>query len=405
MSDVVERFLEYVKFDTASCPDREAIPSTETQFKLGAHLVKELLAMGIHDARMDDFGYVYASIPANIENSKSIGFISHMDTSPDMSGKGVSPRIVKNYDGETISLNDEFSLSPSEHPSLLNYIGQDIIVAGGDTLLGADDKAGVAEIMTLADRLMRNPGIRHGRICLGFTPDEEVGRGADKFDIKGFGADFAYTVDGGELGELVYENFNAAAAKVSFKGKSIHPGSAKNVMLNASNIALEFHAMLPVPERPEHTEGYEGFSHLIKMEGETEQAQLRYIIRDHDLDRFQKKKEQMRLAADFLNLRYGEATVRLEITDSYFNMKEKILPHMEIVETAAEAIRDAGVEPVTVPIRGGTDGARLSYMGLPCPNLSTGGHNFHGRYEYIPVQSMEKMCEILLNIVIRYAAH
>lgn len=403
MPDVVERFLKYVTYDTASAYETEKIPSTEKQFKLGELLVRELLEMGLSDVRMDEFGYVYASIPANTENCKSVGFIAHLDTSPDMSGKDVKPRIVRCYDGGTICLNEEFALSPSEHPSLLNYTGQDLIVTDGTTLLGADDKAGIAEIMTLAEKLVKTPEIKHGRICIAFTPDEEVGNGAEKFDVKGFGADFAYTVDGGMLGELEYENFNAANAKVRFRGKGIHPGSAKNVMINACNLAMEFHAMLPQAERPEHTEGYEGFIHLTNMEGETEQALVRYIIRDHDAERFQRKKELLKLAEQLLNARYGEGTVQAEIKDSYFNMKEMILPHMYIVDIAAEAMRDAGIEPKMVPIRGGTDGARLSFMGLPCPNLCTGGHNFHGRFEYIPVPSMQRVCEILENIVRRSA--
>jgi tripeptide aminopeptidase len=399
MPDVVERFLKYVAYDTASSYEAGKMPSTEKQFKLGEELVRELHEIGLSNARLDEFGYVYASIPANTENCKSIGFIAHMDTSPDMSGKDVKPRIVRNYDGGDIRLNEEYTLSPSEHPSLSNYIGQELIVTDGTTLLGADNKAGIAEIMALAEKLMKTPSIKHGKICIAFTPDEEVGNGAEKFDVKGFGADFAYTVDGGMLGELEYENFNAASAKVRFRGKGIHPGSAKNIMINACNTAMEFHSMLPAAERPEHTEGYEGFFHLTHIEGETEQALLKYIIRDHDAERFRRKKEQMELAAKFLNARYGEGTVTVELKDSYYNMKEKILPHMYIVDIAGKAMREAGVEPVAVPIRGGTDGARLSYMGLPCPNLCTGGHNFHGRYEYIPIQSMQKVCEILENIV------
>ncbi|OQB20352.1 MAG: Peptidase T [Firmicutes bacterium ADurb.Bin182] len=401
MPDAAERFLKYVTYDTQSRPDAEKIPSTDKQFALGELLVSELHEIGVSDARMDKNGYVYASIPANADNIKSIGFIAHLDTSPDMSGENVCPRIVKNFDGKPICLNDEVTLSPQEHPSLLNYVGQDIIVADGNTLLGADNKAGIAEIMAFAEKLVKSPEIKHGRICIGFTPDEEVGRGADKFDVGGFGADFAYTVDGGALGELEYENFNAAFAKIEFRGKGIHPGSAKNVMINACNVAMEFHAMLPCAERPEHTEGYEGFFHLTGMEGETESAKLRYIIRDHDKERFERKKELIESAAAFLNSRYGKGTVNVKMSDSYYNMKEKILPHMYIIDLASNAMRDAGIEPVVVPIRGGTDGARLSYMGLPCPNLCTGGHNFHGRYEYIPIPSMHKVCEILENIVKR----
>ena len=322
-----------------------------------------------------------------------------MDTSPDASGKNVEPRIVKCYDGGDIKLNDSTTISPAEFPSIKRYIGQDIVVANGTTLLGADDKAGVAEIMTLVQTLMNDPTIKHGKICIAFTPDEEVGRGSDMFDVKGFGADYAYTVDGGELGEIEYENFNAASANIVVHGRGIHPGSAKDKMINSIHVANEFDAMLPSAQRPEYTENYEGFIHLTDINGDIESTHMHYIIRDHDFTKFTEKKRVMQAAADYINLRYGSGTLELAITDSYYNMKEKITPHMHLIDNVCRVMRKLGVEPIITPVRGGTDGARLSYMGLPCPNICTGGHNFHGRYEYIPVQSMEKVCDILLSIV------
>lgn len=399
---VVERFFKYVSFDTQSDPDSEPTPSTPKQKLLGQELVNEMHSMGIENARMDEHGYVYAHIDANTEGIPSLGFIAHMDTSSDASGADIKARIEKNYNGGDIRLNEHTVLSPADFPKLLNSIGQDIIVTDGTTLLGADDKAGIAEILTMAEELINNPEIKHGKICIGFTPDEEVGRGADLFDVEGFGAEYAYTVDGGEIGEIEYENFNAASAKVSISGRGIHPGSAKDRMINSIHVAQEFDSMLPQAQRPEYTEGYEGFIHLMHIEGDIENTKLVYIIRDHDMAKFEKKKSLMVKAAELVNLKYGEGTLKLTLNDSYYNMREKIQPHIWLVSNVQEIMRDLGVEPITTPVRGGTDGARLSFMGLPCPNICTGGLNFHGRFEYIPVQSMEKVCSILLEIVKRF---
>ncbi|MCI7571020.1 MAG: peptidase T [Clostridiales bacterium] len=399
---VVERFLKYVSFDTQSDPDSESTPSTPKQKLLGQELVNEMHSMGIENARMDEHGYVYAHIDANTEGIPSLGFIAHMDTSSDASGADIKARIEKKYNGGDIRLNEHTVLSPVDFPKLLNSIGQDIIVTDGTTLLGADDKAGIAEILTMAEELINNPEIKHGKICIGFTPDEEVGRGADLFDVEGFGAEYAYTVDGGEIGEIEYENFNAASAKVSISGRGIHPGSAKDRMINSIHVAQEFDSMLPQAQRPEYTEGYEGFIHLMHIEGDIENTKLVYIIRDHDMAKFEKKKSLMVKAAELVNLKYGEGTLKLTLNDSYYNMREKIQPHIWLVSNVQEIMRDLGVEPITTPVRGGTDGARLSFMGLPCPNICTGGLNFHGRFEYIPVQSMEKVCSILLEIVKRF---
>ena len=399
---VVERFLKYVSFDTQSDPDSESTPSTPKQKLLGQELVNEMHSMGIENARMDEHGYVSAHIDANTEGIPSLGFIAHMDTSSDASGADIKARIEKNYNGGDIRLNEHTVLSPADFPKLLNSIGQDIIVTDGTTLLGADDKAGIAEILTMAEELINNPEIKHGKICIGFTPDEEVGRGADLFDVEGFGAEYAYTVDGGEIGEIEYENFNAASAKVSISGRGIHPGSAKDRMINSIHVAQEFDSMLPQAQRPEYTEGYEGFIHLMHIEGDIENTKLVYIIRDHDMAKFEKKKSLMVKAAELVNLKYGEGTLKLTLNDSYYNMREKIQPHIWLVSNVQEIMRDLGVEPITTPVRGGTDGARLSFMGLPCPNICTGGLNFHGRFEYIPVQSMEKVCSILLEIVKRF---
>lgn len=399
---VVERFLKYVSFDTQSDPDSESTPSTPKQKLLGQELVNEMHSMGIENARMDEHGYVYAHIDANTEGIPSLGFIAHMDTSSDASGADIKARIEEKYNGGDIRLNEHTVLSPVDFPKLLNSIGQDIIVTDGTTLLGADDKAGIAEILTMAEELINNPEIKHGKICIGFTPDEEVGRGADLFDVEGFGAEYAYTVDGGEIGEIEYENFNAASAKVSISGRGIHPGSAKDRMINSIHVAQEFDSMLPQAQRPEYTEGYEGFIHLMHIEGDIENTKLVYIIRDHDMAKFEKKKSLMVKAAELVNLKYGEGTLKLTLNDSYYNMREKIQPHIWLVSNVQEIMRDLGVEPITTPVRGGTDGARLSFMGLPCPNICTGGLNFHGRFEYIPVQSMEKVCSILLEIVKRF---
>ena len=392
-----ERFLQYVLFDTTSCEENPHCPSTANQLTFANRLVEELHTLGVEDARVDENGYVYGSLPANCEtDAPALGFISHMDTSPDASGAGVKPHIVKNYDGGDIVLNEKehIVMSPARYPTLRDYVGQDLIVTDGTTLLGADDKAGIAEIMTLVEEIQRDK-LPHGKLCFGFTPDEEIGRGADLFDVSGFGAQYAYTVDGGKLGELEYENFNAASATVTVHGLNIHPGDAKNKMKNALLIGIQFQNMLPAAEIPACTEGYEGFQHLNRMSGDEEKTVLHYIIRDHDRQKFEAKKDRFLRIAAFLNAEYGEGTVEVELTDSYYNMKEKIEPYYFLIENAKQAMRKAGVEPHIQPIRGGTDGARLSYMGLPCPNLSTGGHNAHGRFEYIPVQSMDAMVHVL----------
>lgn len=399
MESVAQRFLRYVSLDTQSADGAEQIPSTEKQFALANLLVEEMRAMGVSDARVDAHCYVYGSIPATEQGLPALGFIAHMDTSPDASGEGVHPRIVNGYPGGDIHLNAEVAIEESMFPALAHYVGNDIIVTDGTTLLGADDKAGIAEILTLAEYLLAHPDLRHGRICIAFTPDEEVGCGADQFDVPGFGANFAYTVDGGSPGELEYENFNAASAKLVFHGVGIHPGSAKGRMRNALHLAQEFDAMLPPSARPEHTEGYEGFFHLSELSGDVVEATARYIIRDHDAAKFAAKKALMQSAAAFLCEKYGAGTVELTLKDSYYNMKEQILPHFHLIETAKAAMERVGVAPEIIPVRGGTDGARLSYMGLPCPNLGTGGHNAHGVLEFIPIQSMEKVVEILKAIV------
>ena len=401
--NVTERFLKYVSFHTTSDQASTTTPSTDNQKVLAAELVKEMKEMGIADAQMDQYGYVYGTIEATkgCEDKPYIGLISHMDTSDAISGKDVKARIVKNYDGKDIVLNEEKNIimRTKEFSHMADYVGQDLIVTDGTTLLGADDKAGIAEILTLAEQLMNNKDIPHGRIRIGFTPDEEIGAGADHFDVERFNADFAYTVDGGKLGELEYENFNAAGAKVIVHGVNIHPGEAKNKMRNAILMGIEFNSMLPANEIPSCTEGYEGFQHISSISGNEEETVLEYIIRDHDKEKFNEKKATFEKVTAYLNDKYGEGTFELSLKDNYFNMKEKIVNHMEIVDRAEAAMKKVGVEPIIVPIRGGTDGARLSFMGLPCPNLSTGGHNFHGRYEYIPVQSMEKMVQILQEII------
>ena len=397
---VSERFLKYVSYDTQSDEDSTSIPTTEKQKILGAELVRELTEIGLHGARMDEYGYVYAWLPATAgcEGIPCLGLIAHMDTSPSAPGANVSPRIV-HYTGGDIRLSDSVVMHAAEVKSLSRYIGQDLIVTDGTTLLGADDKAGVAEIVTAMEYLAAHPEIPHGRIAVGFTPDEEVGSGADHFDVEGFGAAAAYTVDGGELGELEYENFNAAAARVTVRGFNIHPGSAKDKMRNACLIAMEFVSMLPPAETPAHTEGYEGFYHLSHMEGDETEARLSFIIRDHDRQKFESRKERINLIAAYLNEKYGSTTIQVELKDSYYNMLEQIRPHMYLIHRARAAFEKAGVQAIEVPIRGGTDGARLSYMGLPCPNLSTGGANFHGVMEYIPIPSMEKMVDVLIHLV------
>lgn len=390
--------MRYVSFDTTSDEFSESCPSTPNQKLLARAIVEEMRSMGIEDAHMDENGYVYGTVPGD-ETLPTIGLIAHMDTAPDASGKDIQAKIVK-YEGGDILLNAEkgIYLKPSEYESLNRNIGKHLIVTDGTTLLGADDKAGVAEILTAAETLLKEGG-RHATLKIGFTPDEEIGRGADRFDVKGFGADYAYTADGGTVGELEYENFNAASAVVTVRGLNIHPGSAKNKMVNSQYIAMEFEGLLPKNQKPEYTEGYEGFFHLTDMRGEVEKTVLRYIVRDHDMAAFKAKKQMMKTVAVFLNEKYGEGTVELTVEDSYYNMREKIEPCMEIVERAKEAMRQVGMEPKVSPVRGGTDGARLSYEGLPCPNLCTGGENYHGRFEYIPVEDMEQCTRMLLAIL------
>ncbi len=398
MTSVSERFLRYARIHTTPDEFSETCPSTDRQKVLGAALVEEMLAMGIADAYMDENGYVYGTVPGD-PSLPTIGLIAHMDTAPDACGENVQPRVVE-YNGGDICLNKELNLylRESEFESLRRHHGKHLIVTDGTTLLGADDKAGIAEIMTAAEFLLTTK-MNHATLKIGFTPDEEIGRGADRFDVKGFGADYAYTVDGGTLGEIEYENFNAAGAKVVFHGRNIHPGSAKNKMVNSQYIAMEFQSLLPEAQKPEHTEGYEGFFHLTDMEGTVEQSTLRYIIRDHDMQKFQEKKALLESAAAFINAKYGQGTAELTVRDSYFNMREKIEPCMYIVERAMKAMEAVGMEAVAVPIRGGTDGARLSFEGLLCPNLCTGGENYHGRFEYIPVEDMELCTKLLVQIL------
>ncbi|MBU3159297.1 peptidase T [Clostridium frigoris] len=406
MSKVVENFLKYISYDTKSDEESITVPSTIGQMVLAKELVAELKTMGLSKASVDENGYVMATIESNVEkNVPTIGFISHMDTAPDISGKDVKPKFVYNYDGKDIILNKENNivLSPKDFPELKNYIGKTIITTDGTTLLGADDKAGIAEIMAAAQYLMQNPNIKHGTIRIGFTPDEEVGRGADIFDVKKFGADFAYTLDGGPIGELEYENFNAAGVKISIHGRNVHPGSAKGKMIHSSLIANEFINLMPRNETPATTEGYEGFYHLISINGEVEETKLQYIIRDFDSENFENRKIFIKNIVDKLNDKYSSGTIELEIKDQYFNMKEKIEPVKHIVDTAFLALKEVGVNPIMQPIRGGTDGARLSFMGLPTPNIFAGGHNFHGKYEFIPTFAMEKAVDVILKIVELYA--
>lgn len=403
MEKVTDRFLRYVQIDTQSDEEGTGTPTTEKQHELARLLVEELTKMGAEEITYDkEHCYVYASIPATegMEKKPVMGFISHMDTSPAVSGANVRPRIITAYDGKDIVLNSGLGIvmKTADFPELKEYQGKSLIVTDGTTLLGADDKAGVAEIMTMAEYLLSHRDVPHGKLRIGFTPDEEVGAGADHFDVELFSADCAYTVDGGKLGELEYENFNAAGARVTFHGRSVHPGDAKNKMKNALLTAMEFQGMLPVSENPMYTEKYEGFYHLDALNGDIERAVADYIIRDHSREKFEQKKALFEKAGAFLNEKYGEGTVEIELKDSYYNMKEIIEDHLELIDHAMEAMREAGVEPVVVPIRGGTDGARLSYMGLPCPNLCTGGHNFHGRFEYICIESMEAVVRILLNL-------
>lgn len=398
METVQERFLRYVRFDTTSDEFSETCPSTSKQKVLGQALVEEMLSMGIADARMDENGYVYGTVPGD-PNLPTIGLIAHMDTAPDASGANIRAKVIP-YEGGDILLNGEkgIYLREADYESLKRNKGKHLIVTDGTTLLGADDKAGVAEILTAAQTLLIEGGV-HATLKIGFTPDEEIGRGADRFDVAHFGADYAYTADGGTIGELEYENFNAASAKVTVHGLNIHPGSAKNKMVNSQYIAMEFQSLLPQAQKPEYTENYEGFIHLTDMKGEVEESVLRYIVRDHDKTLFEEKKRLMTATAEYLNRKYGDGTVELELKDSYYNMREKIEPHMEIVDRAKRAMAAVGMEPRTVPVRGGTDGARLSYEGLLCPNLCTGGENYHGRFEYIPVEDMEKCVAMLVALL------
>jgi len=399
---LVDRFFTYIQKDTQSDEETDLVPSTPAQMAFAQDLAEELKQLGLEGVTLDTNGYVMATLPANTNEERPvIGFIAHMDTSPDLTGRNVSPRIVKKYQGGDIVLDadSDVVLSPSDFPELLNYVGQDIITTNGKTLLGADDKAGIAEIVTAMEYLMAHPEIKHGKIRIAFTPDEEIGKGPDHFDVPAFGADFAYTMDGGEIGELEYENFNAASAKITFKGRNVHPGYAKHKMLNSMRIANQFAGMLPRSETPEHTEGYEGFYHLIAFNGNVESTLLSYIIRDHDRDRFERRKKEMEHLVNKINSEYGAGVATLEMKDQYYNMREKIDPdNMHVINLAFAAMEAVGVTPQVRPIRGGTDGARLSFMGLPCPNIFAGGVNFHGRYEFVPVPSMEKAMLVVVKI-------
>lgn len=406
MPGVVERFIKYIQIDTESAHDAGKVPSTEKQFNLARLLAQELTELGLQDVSVDEHAYVMATLPANIEQPAPVlGLIAHMDTSPDMSGADVKPQFVENYDGGEIVLNAEHGivLSPRTFPELLNYTGQTLITTDGSTLLGADDKAGIAEILAAVETLVHNPQIPHGTLKIGFTPDEEVGAGVDFFDVQKFGADVAYTIDGGEAGEINYETFNAAGARVSVQGSSVHPGTAKNKMINALRIVMELDALLPPAERPEHTEGYEGFFHLVSISGGVEEAHNGYIIRDHNRERFEARKATLQAAVDELNRKYGPGTLTLDMHDQYYNLDEVIRKVFYMVDIASAAVEAAGLKPIIKPVRGGTDGSRLSFMGLPTPNIFTGGHNAHGKFEYVPVQSMQKAVEVILNIVQAYA--
>lgn len=397
---VVDRFLKYVKFDTESSTETGTTPSTPGQMVLARELEKELHEMGLEDISLDEKGYIMATLPANTDKKvPTIGFVAHMDTSPDLTGKDVNPQIVKNYDGKDIILNKELNivLSPNDFPEMQDYVGQDLIVTDGKTLLGADDKAGIAEILTAIKYLKDHPEIKHGKIRIGFTPDEEIGAGADYFDVEKFGCEWAYTMDGGPIGELEYENFNAAGVKINIQGRNVHPGYAKDKMVNALVVANKLVSLLPSNERPEHTTGYEGFYHLTNISGTVDAATVGYIIRDHDREIFEKRKKVMLDTIAFINKLYPDSTT-VEIKDQYYNMREKVEPVKHVVDLAFEAMTAVGVTPIVKPIRGGTDGARLSFMGLPCPNIFAGGHNFHGRYEFVPIQSMEKAVQVIVKI-------
>ncbi len=398
--NIVDRFIKYVRIDTQSNENNTQTPSTQKQFNLAKEVEKEAVEMGLSDVSLDNNCYLMATLPANTKKSvPTIGFIAHFDTSPDMSGENVNPRIVKTYDGKDIVLNEskEVVLSPDDFPELLQHVGEDIIVTDGTTLLGADDKAGIAEIMDAMQYLIDHPEIEHGKIRIGFTPDEEIGRGADKFDVKKFGAEWAYTMDGSEVGELEYENFNAASAKIKIQGRNVHPGYAKNKMVNALHVANELIALLPAKERPEHTEGYEGFFHLISLGGTVEESELAFIIRDHDMDKFEQRKELMERAVAEMNQKYDDR-ISLEMKDQYYNMREKVEPVKHVIDYAFRAMEEVGITPNIKPIRGGTDGSKLSFMGLPCPNIFAGGMNFHGKYEYLPIPSLKKASQVIVKI-------
>lgn len=403
--ELKERFLKYVSFDTQSDENSTTFPSTDKQKVLLAALRDEMTALGLEEVTMDKYGYVMGTIPATkgCENAPVVGFIAHVDTSPDMSGKDVKPRVIEVYDGGDIPLNGQLTMRVADFPELAFFKGHTLIHTDGTTLLGADDKAGVAEIMTAAEYLMAHPELKHGKIRIGFTPDEEVGRGVDFFDVKAFGADFAYTVDGGMEGELEYENFNAASAKIDIQGRNVHPGYAKNKMVNAIEVACDLQSLLPAAEKPEHTEGYEGFYHCVGLNGTVERANVSYIIRDHDAERFEQRKVFMWACVDLLKKKYGDDVLTLTLKDQYFNMRKMVEPHPQVIDKAFEAMKTAGVEPLVRPIRGGTDGARLSFMGLPCPNLFTGGMNFHGRFEYCSLTTMHKAMQVILNLAQSWA--
>ena len=406
MEKILDRFLRYVAVDTKADPESDSQPSAARELDLLKMLRDELVAMGV-EATLDEYGYVMASIPSNCgkDNVPAIGFIAHADTAPDASGANIKPQIIESYDGGEIALKGVpgLSLKPTEFPEMLQYVGQTLITTDGTTLLGADDKAGIAEIMNAVQYIVEHPEFKHGDIKIGFTPDEEIGRGVVKFDVAKFGAKYAYTMDGGSVGELEYENFNAAGATISIQGCNVHPGTAKGKMRNASLIAMELHNLLPVEQRPEYTCGYEGFFHLISFKGEVESARFSYIIRDHDMQLFEDKKALIQKCVDFINAKYGEGTATLDLKHQYYNMRKEVEPHYHIVETAMKAMEMEGIKPKIQPIRGGTDGANLSFMGLPCPNIFAGGHNFHGKMEYVPLESMEKASKVILNIIQLYA--
>ena len=403
--ELKERFLKYVAINTRSDENSETFPSTAVQWDLLNALVEEMKLLGLEDVTIDKYGYAMGTIPATKgkENVPVIGFLAHVDTAPDMSGENVRPRIIESYDGEDIVLNNALTMKVAEFPELKRFIGHTLIHTDGTTLLGADDKAGIAEIMTAAEYLMAHPEVEHGKIRIGFTPDEEIGRGVDFFDVKAFGADFAYTMDGGYEGELEYENFNAASAKIAIQGRNVHPGYAKNKMINAIEVACELNNMVPAIERPQYTEGYEGFYHCIGLNGTVENATISYIIRDHDAEKFEQKKVWMWDIVGMLNKKYGQGTLTLTLKDQYYNMRKMVEPHPQVIDNALAAMRDADVEPLVRPIRGGTDGARLSFMGLPCPNIFAGGMNFHGKFEYCSLNSMEKAVKVIINIAKRWA--